>query len=168
MTNLTLQQLQQYAKNAGFSGQGLTDIVAISEAEDTSGNPLATNTVGNSAGTDRGVLQINSYYHPEVSNACAFDPQCAFDAAFNISDNGTNFEPWATFTSGKYLQFLSGSSISTDTSSIPTTTSNVAGALTAANVQGFFVQGLFVVGGIALVIMGFILAFKIHPTRLPI
>ena len=28
-------------------------------------------------GADRGLLQINRTYHPEVSDECAFDPECA-------------------------------------------------------------------------------------------
>jgi hypothetical protein len=159
MANVTLQQLIQDAKNAGFTGQGLTNIVAISEAEDTSGNPLATNTVGNSAGTDRGVLQINSFYHPEVSNQCAFDPQCSFNAAFNISSSGTNFTPWATFTSGKYLQYVNdvmdpGTNSNTGTVSLPSASS------IGTSLQTFGIQSLFVVGGAAIIIMGLFLIFK--------
>lgn len=40
-------------------------------------DPLATNTEGNSAGTDRGLWQINSYYHPDVSDECAYDVDCS-------------------------------------------------------------------------------------------
>lgn len=106
MAQLTQDQLNQYAQQAGFTGQSLQDIVAIAMAE-SGGNTLASNTVGNSAGTDRGVLQINSFFHPDVTDACAYDPACSFRSAFNISNQGTNFNPWVTFTSGAYKKFLS-------------------------------------------------------------
>jgi hypothetical protein len=169
MANLTMAQLIADAQKAGFTGSSANTISAIAEAE-SGGNPLASNTVGNSAGTDRGVLEINSFYHSEVSNACAFDPQCAFDAAFTISSGGTNFTPWTTFTSGAYQQFLNNSGISSSgsTSSVPTTTTSLPGTITAANVQDFLIQGLFIVGGLALVIMGFILAFKTNTKKLPV
>ena len=35
---------------------------------------------------DRGIVQISRKYHPEVSDECAFDPDCALDwAAMRIS-----------------------------------------------------------------------------------
>lgn len=37
-------------------------------------NPSRTSPEG-----DRGILQISNYYHPEVSDECAFDPACAMD-----------------------------------------------------------------------------------------
>lgn len=109
MAILTEAQAMADAAAAGFTGSAQQIIVAIARAE--SGlSTTATNTTGNSAGIDRGILQINSAYHPEVSNACAFDPVCAFKSAFNISSNGTNFTPWTTFTNGAYQQYLPSSS----------------------------------------------------------
>jgi murein DD-endopeptidase MepM/ murein hydrolase activator NlpD len=112
---LTQAQARSYAINAGFSGQALNIIVAIAQAE-SSLNTQAQHTNGDGS-MDRGIVQINSRYHPEVSAACAFDPACAFQAAYKISSRGTNFSPWATFTSGAYLRFLSGGSGGTAPSS---------------------------------------------------
>src|SRR5260221_6998634 len=88
--NLSSSQLATYAQQAGFSGGAIAIIVAIALAE-SGGNPLIR---GGQDPRDRGVLQINSYWHPEVSDSCAFDPACAFKAAFSISSNGTNFSQW--------------------------------------------------------------------------
>lgn len=105
MAVLSVSQATQYAAQAGFSGNAQNIIVAIAQAE--SGlNPQAQNC-NNPGGTcDRGILQINSYWHSEVSDQCAYDPACAFQAAYRISGNGRNFSPWTTYTSGAYKQYL--------------------------------------------------------------
>ena len=40
-------------------------------------NPSATNSIGNSAGVDRGLFQINDFYHREVPSTCAFSIDCS-------------------------------------------------------------------------------------------
>lgn len=104
MGKLTVAQAVQYARAAGFSGDALRIAVAIALAE-SSLNTSAQhrNTDGS---IDRGLYQINTRWHPEVSDACAYDPVCATQAAYRISGNGTSFTPWSTFTSGAYKQFL--------------------------------------------------------------
>jgi len=110
MATLSQAQARQYAQQAGFSGSGLNTIVAIAQAE--SGlNTLAQghNTDGS---LDRGILQINSRWHSEVSDGCAYDPLCAFQQGFRISNRGTSFTPWSTYTSGAYLRYLTSASTS--------------------------------------------------------
>lgn len=111
---ISVAAARQYAQQSGFTGQALNIIVAIAQAE--SGlNTQATNT--NSDGSvDRGILQINDRAHPEVSSTCAFDPACSFQQGYRISSNGTNFNPWSTYTSGAYLKYMSSS---TSTQSTP-------------------------------------------------
>lgn len=101
----------RYALRAGFSEQDAKTIVAIAWAE-SGGKPLACNNVGNNPpdSWDQGILQINDHFHPEVSIDCAFNPSCAFQAAFAIS----NFCQWATYEescpsfphNGAYRAFL--------------------------------------------------------------
>lgn len=125
MAILTKAQAYAYAQSAGFGGTSADIIVAIAYAE--SGlNTLATNTVGNSAGTDRGILQINSVYHAEVSDRWAFDPGGAFLAGYRISSNGTNFTPWSTFGNGAYKRYLSSANVPSTpaTSQVAQATSN--------------------------------------------
>lgn len=100
--DVTETQAFYYAGQAGF--QGLDRVIAVAIAEAESGlNSKITNTAGNSAGVDRGIMQINSYYHPEVSNAQAFDPQQAFNAAYKIyQQSGNTFKQWATYINGNY------------------------------------------------------------------
>lgn len=106
MAVLTIAEALADAQAAGFSGQALITVVAIALAE--SGlDTLATNTAGNTPPSeDRGILQINNYWHAEVSDACAFDPVCAFVEGYRISTQGTNFTPWSTYTSGAYLKYV--------------------------------------------------------------
>ena len=81
-------------------------IVAIAVAMAESGcNPGAVNV--NSGGSeDRGLWQMNSVYHPEVSNACAFQIQCNADAAWKISDHGADWHPWSAFTNGSWRSYV--------------------------------------------------------------
>lgn len=95
MPTLTFPQALSYAYGAGFQGQSAYIITAIAMAE--SGLNTQAQNCNNPGGTcDRGIMQINNHYHSEVSDACAYDPACAFKAAFTISSGGTSFRPWCT------------------------------------------------------------------------
>ena len=93
----------------GFSSNSAGIMQAIVMAE-SNGNPNAKNYNRDSSGriisTDRGLFQINDKAHPNVSDACAYNPACAVKAALQISNNGTNFHPWATFNNKSYLKYL--------------------------------------------------------------
>jgi hypothetical protein len=102
---LSIAQARQYAAQAGFTGVAQDIIVAIAQAE-SSLNTSAMNCNNPGGSCDRGILQINSYWHPEVSDQCAFDPACAFQQAFRISNNGTNFSEWVTYQTGAYQKYL--------------------------------------------------------------
>src|SRR5260370_35116909 len=92
-------QAVSWAKQAGFTGLGLVIIVAIARAE--SGLALDAKNCNNPGGScDRGILQINNHWHPEVSDTCAYDGACSFREAYRISQQGSNFNPWTTYTSG--------------------------------------------------------------------
>lgn len=107
MGTLTPAQLAQLAYAAGFrngsgyQGKGLTWAVAIALAE-SGGNPTARGVNSDSHhSVDRGLWQINSYWHREVSDAQAYSPGGAATAAFKISKSGNDWHEWATFTNGK-------------------------------------------------------------------
>lgn len=100
MTVLDQQTVQGYAAQAGFHGISQQTIVAIALCESgfdtTKVNP--TDPFGGSFG----ILQINgSHFHPGgTTQACAFNPQCAFQYAYTLSKQGTNFTDWTTYTNG--------------------------------------------------------------------
>ena len=56
---------------------------------------------------DRGLWQINSFYHSDVSDACAFQVQCNAAAAFRISSKGRNWSAWAPYNSGAWASYIS-------------------------------------------------------------
>lgn len=108
MSTLSPVQIAKYARAAGFSGSGLVISIAVALAE-SGGNPSAQGINRNSAGqitsVDRGLWQINSVYHREVTDGCAYNPSCSAGAAFKISGGGSNWTPWSTYTSGRYRAF---------------------------------------------------------------
>tara|TARA_R110000851_G_scaffold212649_2_gene365350 strand:- start:418 stop:885 length:468 start_codon:yes stop_codon:yes gene_type:complete len=55
---------------------------------------------------DRGLFQINSYWHPDVSIDCAFDMKCNIKEAYRISKGGKNWNPWYGYLHGGYKKFL--------------------------------------------------------------
>jgi hypothetical protein len=97
-------------QSAGFRGGYLVIAVAVALAESRC-VPSAVGTNGPTAGCangsrDRGLWQINDCYHPNVSDACAFDAQCNANAAFAISSGGTNWQPWSTYKNGAYASWV--------------------------------------------------------------
>lgn len=102
-TVLTIQQALQYAQKAGFTSQN-EDIIIVAIAMAESGlHTVPTDNSNTDGSRDRGILQINSKAHSEVSDSCCYDPGCAFGAGYTISSHGTNFSPWTTYTNGAWL-----------------------------------------------------------------
>lgn len=101
---ISIQQAVEYARAAGFTGEGVVVIVSIGLAE-SSLVPDATN-VNQDGSIDKGILQINNKYWPGIPEQDAFDPAAAFRWGFVISNNGTSYTAWVTFTNGAYKQYL--------------------------------------------------------------
>jgi hypothetical protein len=97
-------QLAKLAKDAGFTGQGLINAVAVAMAE-SSGFTHAL-LVNENCTRDRGLWQINDYWHPEVSEQQAFDPVQNAKAAYEISSQGAAWDQWSTWESGAYKDYL--------------------------------------------------------------
>lgn len=97
-------QRAQLARKAGFPENEIARAVAISLAENTSGDPAAEH-VNTNGSIDYGLWQINSVHNLPVSQLK--DPQGNANAAFKIwSDAGRSWRPWSTFKSGKYMAFF--------------------------------------------------------------
>ena len=92
-------QIAQLAQQAGFSGPDWTISVAIAEAE-SAGWTRAT-LVDTDCSVDRGLWQINSFWHSEVSDSCAFDPPCNARGTHTIWANG-GWTQWSTYNNGAY------------------------------------------------------------------
>jgi hypothetical protein len=77
---------------------------------------------------DRGILQFNSYWHKDVTDACAFNPQCAFQQAYRVSQGGTNFSQWATYQNGCASKKVGTSIQASSTGTVPTSASSANSA----------------------------------------
>lgn len=97
MTRLSPEQIAATAARAGFTGSGLVRAVAVALAE-SGGDTAAVNVnADRTRSRDRGLWQINDRWHPEVSDAQAFNPATAAAAAYRISKAGADWSPWATW-----------------------------------------------------------------------
>ena len=103
---LTLRELRALARDVGFHKPKVAAAIAMAESSGVvravNKNPLRKPDYS----VDRGLFQINSYWHPEVSRRCAFDARCNAEAAFEISDGGRNWRQWTTWHSGAYKAYL--------------------------------------------------------------
>ena len=109
---LSADQIQAYAQNAGFTGYDLQMAVAIALAESNGGDPNAYNPeVAAPGGTPRGqgsygLWQIYLKMHPEFAGQNLYDPQTNANAAYSIYSKAGGFDPWSTYTSGKYTAYM--------------------------------------------------------------
>ena len=85
--------LEELWEQAGGSDTQAVMAASIAMAE-SSGQQYATGAAG-----ERGYWQIN----PDHGSLSTYDPLGNAKAAVIISDDGTNWTPWTTFTSGAYL-----------------------------------------------------------------
>ena len=97
-------QVAQLAQQAGFAGNDWVVSVAVAEAE--SAGWTHARLINTDCSVDRGLWQINSYWHGEVSDGCAFDPTCNAQATHTIWANG-GWTQWTTYNNGAYQSHLS-------------------------------------------------------------
>jgi len=105
---LSYLAVARMVKAAGIpcdGGERIALSTAIAFAE-SSFRPWITNTEGNTHGTDRGLFQINSYWHPEVSATCALSASCNTRAAMRISKQATKWTEWWTFNNRKHIPYM--------------------------------------------------------------
>lgn len=103
------EQMLRYAFAAGFDSENAVTIVCIALAE-SGGDDAARNwnpptPDAPNGSLDRGILQINDYYHWEVSDACAYNAACSFREAFRISYGGLEYGAWYAYVYRTHLAF---------------------------------------------------------------
>jgi hypothetical protein len=101
---LSADDIAQLVIPRGFVDAGVA--VAIALAESGGRTDAVHNNAGPPPSMDRGLWQINSRFHPDVTDAQAFDPAASTDAAHRISAGGTNWTPWTVFKNNVYLNFV--------------------------------------------------------------
>ena len=102
---LAQSDIRTMAIQVGFSESAADVISSIAMAE--SGGD--TEAVGDRhLGVSCGLTQVNLRWHPEWNklgvDIC--DPATNLRAAYQISNNGTDFKPWSTYSSGAYKKFM--------------------------------------------------------------
>ncbi|ODS36207.1 hypothetical protein BEH94_05120 [Candidatus Altiarchaeales archaeon WOR_SM1_SCG] len=100
-----MKDAARYALDAGFNKDNAIIIVAIAWAESGGNSYACYYNSGKNPSWDRGILQINSYWHSEVTDNDAFNPTTAFQEAFRIYEN-RGFREWTTHTNGDYTKHL--------------------------------------------------------------
>lgn len=108
--NLSIIQLWNLAKAAGFSGADAVIAVAVALAE-SGGDPEAygDRNIPVEGAASLGLWQINTYYHPEFGPdfSVLMNPQRNAEAAFSVyRAAGNSFTPWTTFKNGAYASFV--------------------------------------------------------------
>merc|ERR1719473_1153278 len=101
------QQAAQYWIQAGGNSGNCADAVSVAMAESGLNTQARNVNTDSHHSVDRGLWQINNYWHPEISDSCAYDAGCNAKAALKISSGGSNWSPWATYNGGAYKSHLS-------------------------------------------------------------
>jgi Lysozyme like domain len=126
-------QLEGIWNQAGGSPGAAPIAAAIAMAE-SGGNTTATDNDSNGT-VDRGLWQINSVHGAQST----YDVMGNARAAIAISNNGTNWAPWTTYTNGAYRQFLQ-TNVPPDTSA-PINATNAAANQSTATLTGISLPG---------------------------
>lgn len=116
MTQIAFIDLAFLLDNAGFpDGESQANGLAVIACE-SGRDPAAKNTNNPDGSTDRGLWQINSAAHPEVTDDCAYDSTgvCSTGAAFKISNSGTDFGPWVCYSKGEYEAHMEAARVALD------------------------------------------------------
>jgi hypothetical protein len=106
--------LRALLASAGFHGDGLNTAVAVAMAE-SGGHPTSHNTNAGTGDNSYGLFQINmlgslgparmQQYHLSSYDEL-FNPTVNARVAYQLSQGGTNWTPWTTYTRGTYRQYL--------------------------------------------------------------
>ncbi len=113
MAFLTAYQVGQYALQAGIPKSSLATMIAIADAESSFNTTAIGDTTLENAewGPSVGLWQIRSVKAEygtgqDRDSSRLTDPLFNAQAAYQISSGGVNFGAWTTYTSGKYLQYM--------------------------------------------------------------
>lgn len=106
MPTLSYAQVAQICYNAGFRDTGLVTAIAVAKAESGFNTTNRSKNTDSRKTTDRGLFQFNSYWHSEISDACADDPKCSAEKAYFITGGGRNWTPWSAYKNASYLQYV--------------------------------------------------------------
>ena len=86
------QQIRDIAREHNFKWEDY--LVRLAKCENIGLNPKAINNKGNIPyrSIDRGIFQINNYWHKEISDECAFSVKCSTEFAIRMINAGRQSE----------------------------------------------------------------------------
>lgn len=122
-------ELEQLWTSNGGNPASAPMAAAIAMGE-SSGNPTVVNSIGAT-----GLWQVLPRAHPQWSTQQLQNPNTNAQAAIAISNNGSNWNAWETYTTGVYRQFLQSGTASPNTSG-GTVTTNVTCSFPTFSVFG--------------------------------
>jgi hypothetical protein len=102
--HLSADQIAAIVLSVRFTGPEVAVAIALAESGGHT-DALHVNP-GPPPSRDRGLWQINDRFHPEVTDAQAFEAVQATVAAHRISRGGRDWSPWHAFTTGAYRAHL--------------------------------------------------------------
>lgn len=112
-------------------------------------NARATNRMLTGAvNTDRGLWQISSIFHPQISDATADDPEAATAYAAKISRGFSDLSPWVAYSSGAYRRHLPAAEAGVKAARSPGAVDSTLGAVAGAAAGGVLGVPGAVVGGL--------------------
>jgi hypothetical protein len=115
MTQRTATEMYRDLREAGFSRSSAITMVAVGLGE-SGGNDTAVGDVSledSTWGPSVGLYQVRTVKSKTGSgtdrdiSALMGDPDRQAQAAWDISNNGTDFTPWTVYKSGEYQKYLS-------------------------------------------------------------
>ncbi len=101
---LSVQAVYNLARAAHFDPDMAINVLGCLEAESGFDVYALGINKGSNASADRGICQINSYWHKEVTNEQCFVPEQALVAMYKIS-GGSDLTPWYGWTVGRGPEF---------------------------------------------------------------
>jgi hypothetical protein len=106
VTGYSQDQLAGLALNAGVPSSNLQVASAIAMAESGGDSNLVNPGRSGDPEYSVGLWQVNIRAHPQYTEAQMKNPQLNAAAMFKISNGGTNWYPWGSYTNGSYKSFM--------------------------------------------------------------
>merc|ERR1712048_486075 len=104
---ISMSQIASYWKSA-HSKDNCQTAVAVAMAE--SRGDCNAQYVNGPGSIDRGLWQINSKYHPECSDSCAYSCSCNAGCAVNVWKS-SGWNAWNTYKNGLHKQYLNDAAV---------------------------------------------------------
>lgn len=104
---LTWKEALALCYEAGFRDKGLVTAVAVMAAESARFIKAShDNAPAGGLGIDRGLFQINSYWHRQLSDEEAYRARPNIAYAFQLSSKGRDWTAWSTYKSKAHVKYL--------------------------------------------------------------